>query len=135
MTPGPTAAEQLVAYLERRGVRHVFGLCGHTNIAVLAAMADSDIDFVNVRHEQVAAGREQGLVDVEPGPLAGVARRDHHRRGCHPVDQGPGRGLDRGPPDDVAVVGRGGSVDDERVPARAGDAPDAGVGAAAHADR
>ena len=29
----PTAAEQLVEYLERRGVRHVFRLCGHTNIA------------------------------------------------------------------------------------------------------
>jgi acetolactate synthase-1/2/3 large subunit len=55
MTSRPTAAEQLVGYLERRGVRHVFGLCGHTNIAVLAAMADSDIDFVNVRHEQIAA--------------------------------------------------------------------------------
>ena len=35
----PTAAEQLVGYLQRRGVNHVFGLCGHTNIAVLAAMA------------------------------------------------------------------------------------------------
>ena len=31
-----TVAEHLVDYLERRDVRHVFGLCGHTNIAVLA---------------------------------------------------------------------------------------------------
>jgi acetolactate synthase-1/2/3 large subunit len=41
--------------LQQRGVRHVFGLCGHTNIAVLSAMAASEIDFVNVRHEQIAA--------------------------------------------------------------------------------
>jgi acetolactate synthase-1/2/3 large subunit len=33
----------------------VFGLCGHTNIAVLAAMSDSSLNFVNTRHEQVAA--------------------------------------------------------------------------------
>lgn len=50
-----TVANHLVRYLERRGVRHVFGLCGHTNIAVLSAMQGSKIEFVNVRHEQVAA--------------------------------------------------------------------------------
>jgi acetolactate synthase-1/2/3 large subunit len=33
----------------------VFGLCGHTNIAVLAAMEDSKLKFVNTRHEQIAA--------------------------------------------------------------------------------
>ena len=64
MTAPPTAAEQLVQYLERRGVSHVFGLCGHTNIAVLAAMADSDIEFVNVRHEQVAAHAADGYARV-----------------------------------------------------------------------
>ena len=60
----PTAAEQLVTYLERRGVTRVFGLCGHTNIAVLAAMADSGIDFVNVRHEQIAAHAADGYARV-----------------------------------------------------------------------
>lgn len=50
-----TVAENLVEYLEGRGVNHVFGLCGHTNIAVLAALEDSPIEFVNVRHEQVAS--------------------------------------------------------------------------------
>jgi acetolactate synthase-1/2/3 large subunit len=60
----PTAAEQLVADLERRGVRHVFGLCGHTNIAVLAALAGSSIEFVNVRHEQVAAHAADGYARV-----------------------------------------------------------------------
>ena len=60
----PTAAEQLVGYLERRGVRHVFGLCGHTNIAVLSAMAGSGIQFVNVRHEQVASHAADGYARV-----------------------------------------------------------------------
>jgi acetolactate synthase-1/2/3 large subunit len=64
VTDHPTAAEQLVADLERRGVRHVFGLCGHTNIAVLAAMARSGIDFVNVRHEQIAAHAADGYARV-----------------------------------------------------------------------
>lgn len=52
---GKTVAEHIVDYLERREVTHVFGLCGHTNIAVLAALAESPIDFVTVRHEQIAS--------------------------------------------------------------------------------
>ena len=54
-------APQLVKYLEARGVRHVFGLCGHTNIAVLAALSKStQIKFINTRHEQVAAHAADG---------------------------------------------------------------------------
>jgi acetolactate synthase-1/2/3 large subunit len=53
-------SRQLVRYLEARGVEHVFGLCGHTNIAVLAEMAKSRIKFVNVRHEQIAAHMADG---------------------------------------------------------------------------
>jgi acetolactate synthase-1/2/3 large subunit len=49
-----------VTYLEERGVEHVFGLCGHTNIAVLAALSTSRIQFVNVRHEQIAAHAADG---------------------------------------------------------------------------
>ena len=59
-----TVAKLLVRYLERRGVRHIFGLCGHTNIAVLSAMADSEIEFINVRHEQVAAHAADGYARV-----------------------------------------------------------------------
>jgi len=59
-----TVANHLVRYLEKRGVRHVFGLCGHTNIAVLSAMASSSIDFINVRHEQVAAHAADGYARV-----------------------------------------------------------------------
>src|SRR4249920_547774 len=53
-------SNQLVKYLEARGVEHIFGLCGHTNIAVLAALAKSTIKFVNTRHEQVAAHAADG---------------------------------------------------------------------------
>ena len=54
-------SNQIVRYLEARDVAHVFGLCGHTNIALLAAMEKSDtISFVNVRHEQIAAHAADG---------------------------------------------------------------------------
>lgn len=50
-----TVAEHIVEFLERRDVEHIFGLCGHTNIAVLAALSESPIDFITVRHEQIAS--------------------------------------------------------------------------------
>ena len=59
-----TVADHLVRYLEQRGIRHIFGLCGHTNIAVLSALEGSSIRFVNVRHEQVAAHAADGYARV-----------------------------------------------------------------------
>lgn len=53
-------SRQLVKYLEDRGVEHIFGLCGHTNIAVLTELEKSSIKFVNVRHEQVASHAADG---------------------------------------------------------------------------
>ncbi|MHB8494303.1 MAG: thiamine pyrophosphate-binding protein [Casimicrobiaceae bacterium] len=54
-------SNQLVKYLEARGIEHVFGLCGHTNIAVLAALSKSKkIKFINTRHEQIAAHAADG---------------------------------------------------------------------------
>ncbi len=50
-----TVSEHLVNYFENRGIKHIFGLCGHTNIALLSALEPSPIDFVTVRHEQIAA--------------------------------------------------------------------------------
>lgn len=70
-------ATLLVEYLEKRGVEHIFGLCGHTNIALLAALEHSRIRFVNTRHEQIAAhaadgyaraGRRTGVVLSHLGP-------------------------------------------------------------------
>ncbi|MER1969000.1 thiamine pyrophosphate-binding protein [Castellaniella sp. GW247-6E4] len=53
-------AHQLVRYLEERGVEHIFGLCGHTNIAVLTELEGSSIRFINSRHEQIAAHAADG---------------------------------------------------------------------------
>lgn len=53
-------SRQLVKYLENRGVEHIFGLCGHTNIAVLTELEKSSIKFINVRHEQVASHAADG---------------------------------------------------------------------------
>jgi acetolactate synthase-1/2/3 large subunit len=57
-------SRQLVRYLERRGVEHIFGLCGHTNIAVLTELTNSPIKFVNTRHEQIAAHMADGYARV-----------------------------------------------------------------------
>lgn len=54
------AAYLLVEYLERLGVEVVFGLCGHTVIALLDALGKSRIRFVSTRHEQVAAHAADG---------------------------------------------------------------------------
>lgn len=54
------AAYGLVSYLERLGVEVIFGLCGHTNIAVLDALRTSSIRFITVRHEQLAAHAADG---------------------------------------------------------------------------
>jgi acetolactate synthase I/II/III large subunit len=53
-------SRQLVRYLEERGVQHLFGLCGHTNIAVLTELENSSIQFINTRHEQIAAHAADG---------------------------------------------------------------------------
>lgn len=34
-------SEQIIQYLKDRGVEHIFGLCGHTNIAFLAILSKS----------------------------------------------------------------------------------------------
>lgn len=57
-------SRQLVQYLEDRGVTHIFGLCGHTNIAVLTEIGKSSIRFVNTRHEQVAAHAADGYARI-----------------------------------------------------------------------
>lgn len=58
-------SHQLVKYLENRGVTHIFGLCGHTNIAVLSALENSSIKFINTRHEQIAAHMADGYARVK----------------------------------------------------------------------
>jgi len=89
-------AHQLVRYLEHRGVEHVFGLCGHTNIAVLAAMANSKLNFVVVRHEQIAAHAADGyaratgkasvlLLHLSPGLTNGATGVANAALDCIPM--------------------------------------------------
>ncbi len=54
------AAYQLTDYLERIGVEVIFGLCGHTVIALLHALERSKIQFITTRHEQIAAHAADG---------------------------------------------------------------------------
>ena len=66
-----TGATSLVRQLEQYDVEYVFGLCGHTNIAVLNALGGSAIPFLTARHEQVAAHAADGYARMsgKPGVL------------------------------------------------------------------
>jgi len=65
------AAYQMTEYLERIGVEVIFGLCGHTIIALLDALGRSRIRFISTRHEQVAAHAADGYARAsgKPGVL------------------------------------------------------------------
>ncbi len=83
-----TVADHIAKFLVDRGVERVFGLCGHTNISLLAAFERLGApQFTTTRHEQVAAHAADGyarasgrpgvvLVHVGPGmtnAVTGVA--------------------------------------------------------------
>lgn len=58
-------SEQLVDYLEQRGVEYVFGLCGHTIIAMLDVLKKAKkLKFISVRHEQIASTAADGYARV-----------------------------------------------------------------------
>ena len=58
-------ADLMVDYLERRGVKYIFGLCGHTVIGMLDALSRSDkITYVSNRHEAVASMAADGYARI-----------------------------------------------------------------------
>lgn len=58
-------SDLLVDYLERREVTKLFGLCGHTVIAMLDALARSEkIQYIGTRHESVASTAADGYARV-----------------------------------------------------------------------
>jgi acetolactate synthase-1/2/3 large subunit len=66
-------AFQLVKFLETRNVEKVFGLCGHTVIALLDAFRESKkVEFISVRHEQIAAHAADGYARAKGGNIPGV---------------------------------------------------------------
>ena len=50
-----TGGEAIVRSLESQGVEYVFGMAGHANLAFLDPLIDSEIKFITVPHEQIAA--------------------------------------------------------------------------------
>ncbi len=64
-----TAADHVASFLTDRGVELVFGLCGHTNISLLAALERAGAPrFVTTRHEQVAAHAADGYARASGRP-------------------------------------------------------------------
>ncbi|MET0018305.1 thiamine pyrophosphate-binding protein [Oscillibacter sp.] len=58
-------SELMVDYLERRDVKYVFGLCGHTVIGMLDALSRSTkVTYVSNRHESVASTAADGYARV-----------------------------------------------------------------------
>ena len=54
-----------VITLERRDVRYVFGLCGHTVIGLLDALSRSEkIKYISTRHESVASIAADGYARI-----------------------------------------------------------------------
>ncbi len=66
-----TAGQYVAKYLEAQGVEYVFGLAGHTNLAVLDGLIDTKVKYVGVRHEQIATHAADGYFRVSHKP--GVA--------------------------------------------------------------
>ena len=88
-------SKQLVRYLEGRGVTHIFGLCGHTNIAVLTEIGKSSHPFRQLpatsRSPPTAADgyarvtKQAGVVlsHLGTGPHQRRHRRRHRGAGFH----------------------------------------------------
>ena len=69
MTDRSTAADHITEFLIDRGVEQLFGICGHTNISLLAAFERRGAPrFTTTRHEQVAAHAADGLARASGKP-------------------------------------------------------------------
>ena len=65
----PTVADHVARFLLARGVDRVFGLCGHTNISLLAALERQGAPrFITTRHEQIAAHAADGYARASGRP-------------------------------------------------------------------
>jgi acetolactate synthase-1/2/3 large subunit len=65
----PTVADHIASFLADRGVELLFGICGHTNISILAALERAGAPrFVTTRHEQVAAHAADGYARASGKP-------------------------------------------------------------------
>ena len=60
---GITGGQAIVQCLESQGVQYAFGMAGHANLALLDALIDSNIKFISVPHEQIAAHAADAFFD------------------------------------------------------------------------
>lgn len=74
-----TGAELFVEILEQYGVTHVFGNPGTTELPVVHAIAEGDMEYVLGLHEDVAVGMAGGFAQT---------RRYHAHREDEPIGQG-----------------------------------------------
>ena len=75
-----TGADLFTAALEQYGVSHLFGNPGTTELPVMNALDDSDVEYVLGLHEDVAVGMAAGYAKT----------RTHH---AHPPPRPPSRPL------------------------------------------
>ncbi len=72
--PTLTAGQAVVAELQAQGVRHIFGIVGHTFLEVLDALYhQASIRYVGVRHEQGGAFMADAYARVTRGPAVCMA--------------------------------------------------------------
>lgn len=64
MTDTYTGADLFVDSLERYGVEHVFGNPGTTELPILEALADADLEYVLGLHEDIAVGMAAGYAQT-----------------------------------------------------------------------
>lgn len=64
MTNSYTGAKLFVESLEEYGVTHVFGNPGTTELPVLRALLDTDIEYVLALHEDIAVGMAAGYAST-----------------------------------------------------------------------
>lgn len=75
-----TGGELFAEILSTYGVTHVFGNPGTTELPVVHAVADSDIEYVLGLHEDIATGMAGGFAST---------RRYHAHRASEPLGEGP----------------------------------------------
>ena len=85
MTDEYTGADLFADALEQYGVTHVFGNPGTTELPVLNAIAESDLEYVLGLHEDVAVGMAAGYASTrryhaDRAERAGDERGDDHSR-------------------------------------------------------
>ncbi len=107
-----SGGHDLLAALEARGVSVCFGLPGVHNLPIWAALADSPIRMVGVRHEQAAAYAADGYARAGGGVgvaivTTGPGRGEHARRRRRGLRLGLADRRDRDrDPDHLAGPGR-----------------------------